>query len=178
MEKIGNILGLKVHNGRIMDKFTMILIRILERIAGKLLNSTEGFCAEEEDGPLESRARILENEEDKVYEKALPLLANLCPRYEKHLPKKKKDSGIISDLLKRRMRLALWVGTGNKIPFRELNAVLVKNLLKEKRYAYRRKKGEMGWYRGGLFVGENLFDALEHLEKIATVDRSRLTVSF
>lgn len=76
------------------------------------------------------------------------------------------------------MRLAFWVGMGNEIPFQELNAVLVKNLLREKEYTYRRRKGEMGWYHGGLFVGENLFDALEHLERITAVDRSRLTVGF
>ncbi|OGI25774.1 MAG: hypothetical protein A3J76_00940 [Candidatus Moranbacteria bacterium RBG_13_45_13] len=177
MERIKNILGLRVHNGHIADKFIMIFIRSLKLIVGKL-DSIEGLCVEEEIGPLEKRVDILENEEDKAYGKALLLLAELRPGYKKYLPKKKKAPRFISDLLKRRIRLAFWVGMGNEIPFRELNAVLVKKLLEEKRYAYRRKKDEMGWYRGGLFVGKNLFDALEHLEKLEAVDRSRLTVSF
>lgn len=178
MERIKNILGLGVRNGHIADKFTIAFIKSLERVANKLVNSAEDFCAEEEVGPLNRRKRIVDDEEDKAYEKALLLLAKLCPRYEKYLSKGKKAPGIISDLLKRKMRLAVWVGTGNKISFRELNEVLLKNFLKEKGYAYRRKKGEMGWYRGGQLIGKNLFKTLEHLEGLEVVDRSRLTVSF
>jgi hypothetical protein len=179
MERIRNILGLGVRNGHIADKFTIALIKSLERMMGKL-SSVEGLCVEEETGPLESRVEILGNEEDKAYGKALLLLAKLRPGYKKYLPKrgKKKKAPRLSDLLKRRMRLAFWVEMENEIPFRELNEVLLKNLLKEKGYAYKRKKGEMGWYRGGLFIGKNLFDALEHLGKLEVVDRSRLTVSF
>jgi len=44
----------------------------------------------------------LGNEEDKAYGKALLLLAELRPRYEKYLPKTKKAPGLIADLLKRR----------------------------------------------------------------------------
>lgn len=177
MEKIKNVLSLRVHNEYIMDRFTLILVRSLERIVGKL-DSVEGVCAEEEIGPLEGRVRILANEEDKAYGEALRLLAKLNPGYKKYLPKGKKAPEFISDLLKKKMRLAVWVGTGNEIPFRELNVILLKKLLKEKGYIYRRKKGEMGWYRGGRFVGENLFDALENLESLEAVDRNRLTVSF
>ena len=74
------------------------------------------------------------------------------------------------------MRLAVWSGVGYKIPDRDLKEVLVKNLLKERGYIYRRN--ELKWYRDGLFIGKDLFRALEHLEKLEAVDRSRLTVSF
>jgi hypothetical protein len=174
MEKIKNILGLWVRNGRIMDRFDWAFMASLG-LVDKKLNSPEGICVEEEVGSLERRKKKLDGEEDKTYEKVLRQLAKLCPAYKKYLPKK-KGSAILSDLLKRRMRLAIWVGTGNEIPFRDLNVVLLKNLLKEKGYAYRRN--ELRWYRGNQCVGKDLFVALEHLEKLEAVDRTRLTVSF
>lgn len=91
MERIRNILDLRVRNGHIADKFTMILVRSLEQMINKL-DSTEGLCAEEEAGPLENRIEILENEEDKAYGEALLLLAELNPGYKKFLPKVSKRS--------------------------------------------------------------------------------------
>lgn len=175
MENIKVILGLRVYDEWLMDRFTWGLRRACERIANNIVNNPEGTRAEEEIDPLNRRKRIVDDEEDKAYEKSLRLLAKLRLAYKKYLLGA-KSSGFISNLLKRRMCLAVWVGTGNKIPFRELNVVLVKNLLKEKGYTYRRN--ELRWYRGDLFVGKNLFEALEHSEKIEAVDRRLLTISF
>ena len=161
-----------------MDRFTWSLVMACERIANKFVGKPESTCAEKEMGPLEARVKIVEGEEDKAYKKALRLLAKLRPAYKKYLPKRGKGNKIpdFSDTLKKKMRLAVWVGTGNEIPFGNLREVLVKNLLKERGYTYRRS--DLKWYRGGLCVGKDLFDALEHLEKLEAVDRSRLTVSF
>jgi hypothetical protein len=173
MEKIKNLLGLWVRNGRIMDKFDWAFMASLG-LVDKKLNSPGGICVEEEVGSLERRKGKLDKEEDKAYGKALRLLAKLRPEYKKYLPNARR--GIISDLLKRKIRLTAWVGTGNEIPFRDLNIVLLKNLLKEKGYTYRR--GELRWYRGDRCVGKDLFAALKHLESLEAVDRSRLTISF
>lgn len=181
MEKIKNILGLEIYNGCIMDMFDVDFAKALawtERRIKKMLGSDEGVSVAEEASLLE---RKIPGDKEGVYREALLLLAKLRPSYEKYLPKvpkryKKRKPRNISDLLRKRMRLAIWVGTGNKIPFRELREVLLKNLLKKKGYAFRRN--ELKWYRGDLCVGTDLFGALEHLESLEAVDRSRLTVSF
>jgi hypothetical protein len=176
MEEIKNILGLDVFEGRITDKFERAFIKCIRRVANKISNIDEDIRVEGEMSALEERVTIVDGEEDKAYEKALRLLAKIRPEYKKYLPKGRKSSWFISDLLKKKMRLAVWVGTGNEIPFGELNVTKLKNLLRQKGYAYRRN--ELRWYRDDLCVGKDLFGALEHLEKIETVDRSRLTVSF
>jgi hypothetical protein len=175
MEEIKNILGLRIHNGVIMDRFTWSLAMACERIANKFVGKPESTRAEKEMGPLEARAKIVDDEEDKAYGRALRQLAKLRPAYKKYLLGA-KASGFISNLLKKRMCLAIWVGTGNKIPFGDLNKSLLRNLLKERGYTYRRN--ELKWYRGGLPIGKDLFGALEHLEKLETIDRTRLTISF
>lgn len=180
MEKIKNILGLRVHNECIMDRFDMILVKFAKGVAGKIIGE-EDVCPEKEMGHLERKVEISGNEEEKVYGEALRRLAELRPEYKKYLPKrgkKKKAPEDLSKLLEKRIRLAVWVGTGNEIPFGNLNVIFLKNLLKGKGYSYRRKRGEMGWYRDSLYVGKDLYRALEHLEKFEAVDRSRLTVSF
>ena len=178
MERIKNILGLRVFEERITDKFERAFIKCIRRVAKKMLDIDEDIRVEGEMSALEERVTIVDGEEDRAYREALRLLAKLRPGYKKYLPKRKRALGLESSLLKKKIRLAVWVGTGNEIPFRELKEVLVKKLLKAKGYAYRRKKGEMRWYRGGQSAGKNLFEALEHLESIEAVDRSRLTISF
>ncbi len=183
MEKIKGMLGLWVHNQKVMDRFDWAFMAALGLVKKKL-NSPEGICVEEELDSLECRKKKLDSREGKTYREALILLAKIRPEYKKYLPKaskagrKRKVPRDLSDLLKRRIRLAVWTGTGNKIPDRELNVAKVANLLKEKGYGYRRKSGEMGWRRGSQFVGEDLFRALEHLEKNKAVDRKSLTISF
>jgi hypothetical protein len=184
MEKIKDLLGLVVHNRLTEDKFGMDFIEFvkwLERRINKKLGSEEGVSVAEEMGPLECRERKSADEKEKVYKTALRLLAEIRPEYKKHLPKapkrsRKKKVPKLPKLLKRRIRLAVWVGTGNKIPDRELNVIKVLNLLKARGYTYRR--GELKWYRGNLLAGKDLFDALEHLEKLEAVDRKLLTISF
>jgi len=180
MEKIKNILGLGVYNKHIVDRFTMAFIKALNRMANKLMSSAENLGEEEKEmSPLKKRKEeVLDKGEDQAYGEVLRLLARLRPEYKKYLPKRRKGSWPIPDLLKRKIRLAAWVGTGNEIPFGELREVLVKKLLKEKGYTYRRKKKEMGWYLGDQFVGKNLIEALEHLESFKAVDRNRLAISF
>jgi len=134
MEKIKSILGLRVHNDCIMDRFDMILVKFTKRVAGKIIGE-EDVCPEKEMGHLERKVEISGNEEEKVYAEALRRLAELRPEYKKYLPKrgkKKKAPKDLSELLKKRIRLAVWVGTGNEIPFGNLNVILLKNLLKEK----------------------------------------------
>jgi hypothetical protein len=177
MERIKNILGLAAHDGKIKDRFTMAFIKALNRMANKLMSSVENLGEEEKEiVPLGKRMDYLGWNQDKAYKEALRLLIKLRPEYKKYLQKGKKFPKFASDLLKKRMRLAIWVGTGNEIPFKELREVLLKNLLKEKEYVYRRS--ELRWYRGDLCVGKDLFGALEHLENFEVVDRSRLTISF
>lgn len=177
MKEIKDILGLVVFNECIQDRFSMAFIKALNRLAHKLMNSVENLGKEEKEiVPLEKRRDYLDWNEDKAYKEALRLLAKLWPEYKKFLSRV-KDSGI-SDLLKKKIRLAVWAGAGNKIPSRALKEVLVKNLLKKKGYIYKRKSKEMGWYCDGQLVGENLFAALEHLENRESIDRSRLTIGF
>jgi hypothetical protein len=174
MEKIMSILGLWVFEKRITDKFERAFIKCIRRVGKKMLDINEDICVEGEMSALGEETNNLEGEEDKTYEKALCLLAKIRPEYKKYLPKAK--GGFISDLLKKRMRLAVWDGMGYKIPDRNLREVLLKNLLKNRGYTFRRNK--LRWYRDGLCVGKDLFGALEHLEKAEAVDRNRLTISF
>ncbi|MFA5871577.1 MAG: hypothetical protein WC858_02535 [Parcubacteria group bacterium] len=180
MEKIKSLLSLMVHDGKIKDRFTIAFIKALHKAVYKLMNSAEGLGEEEKEiSPLERRKKIVDDEEDATYEKSLRLLAKLRPGYEKYLPErgKKRKSLELSNLLKRRMRLAVWVGTGNEIPFRELNKATLKTLLKKKGYFYQRDK--LRWHdRSGRLVGKDLFEALVDLEKNEPVDRSRLTIEF
>jgi hypothetical protein len=178
MEEIMSILGLWVFEKRITDKFERAFIKCIRRVAEKMLDIDEDICVEGEMSALEKETNNLGGGEDKAYEKALRRLAKLRPAYKKYLPKRGKGKKIpdLSDLLKKKIRLAVWAGVGHKIPDRNLREVLLKNLLKNRGYTYRRN--ELRWYRGGLCVGKDLFGALEHLEKIESVDRSRLTISF
>ncbi len=153
MERIKNILGLRVYNNHILDRFQVALIKSLERIAGKVFGPG-GICVEKETDSVERRAGMLGNEKEKAYQKALRLLAELDPKYEKYPPKTRRAPLYTPEPLKRKIRLAVCVGTGNKIPVKELDPVLVKNLLKEKGYSYQRKKGEMGWYCDGRFIAK------------------------
>ena len=178
MEQIRSILGLEVFEGRITDKFERAFIKCIRRVGERILDINKDIRVEGEMSALEKRETIVCGEEDKVYGKALRLLAKLRPEYKKNLLRSRRDAGQVSDLLKKKMRLAIWVGGGNEIPVRELNEAMLKKFLKRKGYTYRRKSGEMGWYRRGTFVGENLFEALEHLEGLEAVDRSRLSISF
>jgi hypothetical protein len=178
MEKIKNILGLGVFEERITDKFERAFIKCIRRVANKISNIDEDIRVEGEMSALEERVTIVDSEEDKAYEKALRQLAKIRPGYGKYLPKRGKGNKIpdLSNLLKKKIRLAVWDGVGYKIPDRDLREVLVKNLLKDRGYAYRRN--ELRWYLGDLCVGKDLFDALKHLESIEAVDRRMLIISF
>jgi len=175
MERIMAILGLRVHNECVQDRFSMAFIKALNRMAHKLMNSFENLGEEEKEiVPLGKRKKYLDWNKDKAYEKALRLLAKVWPEYKKFLPRAKFFG--LSDLLKKKIRLAVWVGTGNVIPFQNLREVLVKELLKQKGYIF--KRDELRWYHGNRPVGENLFEALTDLEKLEAVDRTKLTISF
>jgi hypothetical protein len=183
MKKIENILGLEIYNRCIMDKFDADFAKALAwtgmRIR-KMLDSGESVSVEEEASLLE---RKIPGDKEEVYRKALRRLAKLRPEYKKYIPKaskrfrRKRLVQPLSDLLKKRIRLACWVEMGNGIPFGALREVLVKDLLLKKGYFYQRDK--LRWYDcSGRLVGKNLFEALAHLEKHEPVDRSRLTIKF
>ncbi|MFZ2193285.1 MAG: hypothetical protein WAV31_03500 [Candidatus Moraniibacteriota bacterium] len=184
MKKLKNVLGLELHNDFIMDKFMRMLVSQLDMIISKC--NEDGLLIKKEAIHLEKRMEMAEKAEYAAYEEALYLLASLDSEYKKYLSnsseKHKKGQEDCPPLvnfiesLKKKIRLAYWVGMGNEIPWRELNEVTVGKLLKQKGYVFRRKKGELGWwYQDELFVGKAWFVALKHLETFEKIDRRKLT---
>lgn len=173
-----NILGLKIDKGRVVDRFFLMTTGL---ILGSLDEFFSGKNIEEIESPLWNRIRMVEAERDAMYRKALSLLIETDLLYKDYLPKQlrknwnhKKSQWRPGSKKRKLIRLSIWIIMGYSIPTIDLDENLVKDLLKEKDFAFVRKSGKMGWWFSDLLLGKNYLWALAHLESFEPVDRARL----
>jgi hypothetical protein len=140
-------------------------------VANKVF-SPEGLNMKKEEKPLERRVAIIEKTEKEAYKETLELLAGMDNKYIQYLSKP------LSNILKRKILLALWVKMGNQIPCNELSEDVVKKFLKQKGFVFKRIKNGLGWYYNDEYVAKDYCKTLKHLEKNEKVDRTKLIIKF